>query len=301
MHEQRRPVHVGKEAGIRARPLRFEILGAPYDGGTVTNPGARHGPEILRTLAGLCDGHVTGSDTVTGRTVDYQIMNSGDVVPLNLHPMTARSVVYSAIGSAIRASIGRGNIPVLVGGDHAISAPAIQAVGVENAVDLVVLDAHLDAQRSATDGWAYLTHANFIDHVRNDVVEITLVGVRELVATPLFEDPQFRFVPPDRIAEHEWEWSHRPVYLSIDMDVLDPAYFPATGHPIPGGLATAEVLSTIRRLLAVRKLAAVDIVEVMPDPANDQLSALTMRAVLETIFYSTRIEEDDARPCIDEY
>jgi agmatinase len=277
--------------------LTHVVVGVPYDGGTMTNPGARHGAEIARSMSGSLP-ELPGEfvDPVTGHRLFVRLTaaDAGDIVPLSLHPGSTRSVVYRRIEEAVTSLTSAGLVPVLIGGDHSVTAPAVSAVGEFNGpVDLVVLDAHVDSAGVGLRGYAEMTHATFLDvaSVREVACTTTVLGVRELVPAAVFElHPRINVRGVDSLLAPLGARPGIPTYLSIDLDVLDPADFPSTGHPIPGGIRFRELETVVRRIARERDVLAVDIVEAMP--GDDQHTGLIISRLVEVLLAFSQIKKN---------
>lgn len=218
------------------------IIGAAVDLGSAAKPGARHAPEVLRrfsarTFSGTdAAGRITGIfDPVSGPSPlnGTAVSDIGDLFAVPDDPRRPRTTVYSSIEATVESVVCNGVRPLLIGGDHSVTSPAYLAVSKHVRADLVVFDAHLDADESGVDSFEQLTHANFLSHVMSlrPGIDVYVLGVREPVGRQLWPLPdRLRcFSLADGLA-HLSGMAPRDLYLSVDVDVLDPAFFPATGH-----------------------------------------------------------------------
>jgi agmatinase len=277
------------------------ILGAPFDEGTSFRPGARFGPRAIRIAEDTAD---PGSRPNMALGVDpfrvLRIVDHGDVeaVPSDLE--RSHALVREHVGAILSA----GALPVVLGGDHSLSSAMLQTLAERFGPDgysVVHFDTHADTAlelhgvvnshgtpfgRAVAEGW-----------LRGD--HIVQVGLRGAWPSPeefgWMREHGFRWHPMDEIDER----GLRPVvvdavahaqaraprtYLTVDIDVLDPAFAPGTGTPEPGGLSTRELLAAMRIVAAGLELCAMDLVEVSPpyDPAG--ITALAAhRVVLEVL------------------
>src|SRR5918992_409844 len=232
------------------------------------------------------------------RYVDVVDAGDANIVPAALdrgHAMIFRKVLEVA---------STGAIPIVLGGDHSITWPSASAVAQVRAprtIGIVHFDAHAD---TAHDDWGVL--AGHGTPMRR-LIESGAVDGRNFVQVGL----RGYWPPPDVFAwmrEHGMRWhlmteieergaevvidqaiaealdGPDAIYLSLDIDVIDPGMAPGTGTPEPGGMLTREVLRAVRRLCANVELAAMDIVEVAPPYDHADVTAMAAhRAALEAI------------------
>lgn len=242
------------------------LLGVPYDAGSTFRPGCRRGPGAIRDMAeSLSPCNERGED-LAGRGIDL-----GDL-ELPSTPADAWKQIEDAVGSILDA----GSVPFVLGGDHAVTVPAfVAAYNRHPDLSFLVLDAHPDLYPDY--GGDRYSHA-CVSHRLLDLdpalgKRMTQVGIR--ASNPLQKS----------VAEahgvktlHAWEVDDfqysvsGPVYLSIDIDVLDPAHAPGCGNPVPGGLSTRQLLNLLRSLDV--ELVGVDLVEVNPQLDTAGITAL---------------------------
>jgi agmatinase len=265
------------------------VLGIPFDSGVSYRPGARFGPQAVRAGSKLLRAYHPELDVEPWLT--HQVADAGDVA---CNPFNIAEAVTS-VQEAAGAALGRADRLVSIGGDHTIALPLLRAVhAVHGPVALVHFDAHLDTwdtyfgsplthgtpfRRASEEGLLALDHAAHVGirsslFGRDDLVEDRRLGF----ATVSTMDIARRGVDEaiDRVRERVGD---RPVYVSIDIDVLDPAHAPGTGTPEPGGLTTRE-LQLILRGLAGLRLVGADVVEVSPPYDHAELTALAAANVV---------------------
>ncbi len=288
-------------AEIRARGADVAIIGAPFDDAVSHRPGARFGPRAIRQ-ANYATGslhslqHPDGLEPLDVLTV----VDAGDanVVPARLE--RAHAEIYRKV----REVAASGAIPIVLGGDHSItwpSATAVAEVRRPRSVGIVHFDAHAD---TAPEDWGQLAgHGTPMRRLiesgaiqGRNFVQVGLRGywppvdVFEWMKTQgmrwhfmrEIEERGADAVIDDAIAEA----LDGPdlVYLSLDIDVIDPGMAPGTGTPEPGGMLTREVLRAIRRIVGSVELAGMDVVEVSPPFDHAETTAMAAnRAVLEAI------------------
>jgi agmatinase len=281
------------------RDVDVLIVGAPFDGGTSYRPGARFGPRAVRQASALTRGFhpEPGLDLFD----HLRCADGGDVatVPLSIDESLAR--IAARLEEIARA----GAVPAMVGGDHSVTLGALRALAkVHGPLGLVHFDAHSDTYGPA---WGFDVHHGTI--FRNAVEEgllrpseVIQLGIRGPLTEPhdlaFAEKSGFEIVSVDAIKrdldgarDRLTRFRHGgPVYVSFDLDCLDPAYAPGTGTPVPGGLTSYEALSLTRALVDI-PIVGLDVVEISPDhdpSGNTALLAATLLAQMLASLASTR-------------
>jgi agmatinase len=277
------------------------IIGAPFDGGTSHRPGARFGPQAIRLTDYLPhDGSRPHLALGVDPLVDLAVADAGDVeMPSGLMELSLQRL-EDAVHSVARA----GAIPVILGGDHTVTFP--DATGVARhvgwgRVSLIHFDAHADT--GDTQFGSLYGHGTPMRRliesgaVRGDrFLQIGLRGywpppdtldwmaqqrmrsfeMTEVVARGLDECLTEAFA----IATDDCD----AVFLSVDIDVVDPGLAPGTGTPEPGGLSSRQLLDAVRRIAMELPIAGIDVVEVAPPYDHAEVTAfLANRIVLETL------------------
>ena len=275
------------------------ILGAPFDEGVSYRPGTRFGPRAIRTAEDVAfpvaRPHMElGVDPYA----ELDIVDYGDIEVYSSDLVRSHGLLRQGVAEILAA----GAIPIVLGGDHSLSTPVLQALAEHHGAggySVVHFDTHADTgseEGEAPHGVPF--HRAVIDgHL--DGANIVQLGLRG--AWPWPEDFQwmreagFRWHTMAEIVERgigpvvreaiEHARSRAPrTYLTVDIDVLDPAFAPGTGTAEPGGLMTRELLWAVRTVASSLDLCAMDIVEVSPpyDPAG--ITAMAgHRVVLETL------------------
>ena len=257
---------------------RFVLFGVPFDRTTTFRSGARFAPTSVREASVNFEPDMP-EHGVNLREVPFHDM--GD-----LHEEgTADAMVASVEEEAMRI-VSASKFPIAVGGEHSISPPVVKAFGEE--VSAVIIDAHLDFN----DEYQGLKNSHACTHKRiEDVVgkgNVFAFGIRSWSRD---EDPEEALFA-DSYAIHEKgcrevfeqmlaKLSRDPVYLSLDIDGIDPAYAPGTGTPEPFGLTAFDVRYIINRLGS--RLVGFDVVEVCPPYDNGNTSMLAARFIREVI------------------
>lgn len=272
-----------------ARPDEVDIalVGVPFDGGVTNRTGARHGPREIRNQSSLVRRvhHVTGiSPFDLARVADC-----GDV-PVN--PLDLNETLDSIAGFMADVS-GAGAVPLTAGGDHLISLPILRGLATEAPLGLIHFDAHSDTYDSFF-GSRYNHGTPFRRAVEEGLLDpkrMIQIGVRGAIADAANYDfaraagirivfiEEFEERGPKALMEEARAIvGDRPIYVSFDIDVLDPSIAPGTGTPEIGGITTREAQMMIRRLARLNIVGG-DIVEVSPplDPTGaTALAAATL-------------------------
>ncbi len=249
------------------------VLGMPFDSGVSYRPGARFGPAHVRASSRLLRPY----NPATGAWpfADQQVADAGDVA---LNPFDVREALDAA-QAAVTALGADGTRVLSLGGDHTLALPVLRALAREHGpVAVVHLDAHLDTWD--TYFGAPYTHGTPFRRASEegllDLERCVHVGTRGplYAASDLEDDARLGFTVV-RADDYETDGVARavervlrrvedaPVYVSVDIDVLDPAAAPGTGTPEAGGLTSRELLRTLRGL-AGRRVVGADVVEVAP-------------------------------------
>ena len=250
------------------------LLGVPYDGGTTYRPGARLAPFEVRRVSALLQGyHPSHGIAVFDR---LSAMDGGNVAFPPFDAAAMRDCVESAIGAVLAA----GAVPFVVGGDHSVALPALRAVARRHGpVAVVHIDAHLDTSGPETWGEPFHHGTPFRNALQEGLVasgllhQVAIRGPRKdahdgepgaLHGARVYTIEDVADRGANAIAaEIRTALGRHPVYLSFDVDAVDPAFAPGTGTPVPGGLTSREALQLVRGLAGV-SLVGMDLVEVCP-------------------------------------
>lgn len=269
------------------------ILGVPFDGGTSFRPGARFGPmEVRKSSRHLRPAFHVELDVAPFQRV--QVVDAGDVA---CTPFSIDEAVAQIEAHAHEVQGGSGDRRVIaVGGDHTIALPMLRSVVRQHGpVALVHFDAHLDTWDTYFN--APVTHGTVFRRAFEEGLLAEDHSIHLGIRGPIYdkidlkEDADFGFKAIrasdfDRIgleaavAQVRERVGDTPVYLSIDIDVLDPAFAPGTGTPEAGGFSSRELLALLRSLGGLNLVGA-DVVEVAP--AYDHAEITTVAAA--TVVY----------------
>lgn len=270
------------------------ILGAPFDFGTQWRAGARFGPRAIREASTLFSfGHAGAydheDDAVYLDAVRMVDIGDADIV----HTDTVAS--HAAIEAGVRAILASGALPVVLGGDHSINIPCIDAFSDREPIHLVQIDAHLDfvdERHGVRNG-----HGNPMRRAAEKpwVTGLTQLGIRNVSSTAREGYDDARAMGSDILSVRQFRklgvegvLARIPVdkryYLTIDIDGFDPSIAPGTGTPSHGGFVYYEVLELIAGLAKRGSIVGIDLVEVAPDYDHTGTTAiLAAQLLLNTI------------------
>jgi agmatinase len=274
------PVEVGV-AGIEVDVVMF---GVPYDGGTTSRPGARFGPYHVRRMSALVERSHLGHRVDVFETV--HVVDGGNAMTPPFHPGAMRDVV-EGFTSAV---LDMGAVPFAVGGDHSVTLPILRSLAKRHGpLALVHVDAHADTSHDSMSNERFRHGTPIRQAIDEGLVapgKLFQIGLRGAGHSGdgqrLGDDFGARRVSADAVAdlgapgiarEICSSIGGRPTYLSFDIDAVDPAFAPATGTPVPGGLSSREALAFVRGLAGV-DLVGMDLVEVCPEIDRADITSL---------------------------
>ncbi|HUG14601.1 MAG TPA: agmatinase family protein [Thermomicrobiales bacterium] len=271
------------------------ILGAPYDGGATFRPGTRFGPQAMRRISSLTRGY----NPTMGVDLDEQltIVDAGDisVIPSNLEK------TFDQIAKAVSYAAEREVFPIVLGGDHAIGYPDVRGLApyIDGNIGIIHFDRHSDLSEYALDermhGSPFFHATNIPNAPATNLVQIGIGGwtssrdgmkiARDRQATVITMSDVDRY-GVNRVIEYALEiaWKNaKAVWISFDVDSVDPAFAPGTGTPVPGGFLPREVLAMIGGI-AREGLAGMEVVEVSPPyDVSDITALLGVHAILDCL------------------
>jgi agmatinase len=280
------------------------LVGVPFDSGVSYRPGARFGPAAVRAGSKMLRPYHPALDVEPWNVM--QVADAGDIAA---NPFSISEAI-AAIESAAREILGRAGALVAIGGDHTIALPLIRATADRHGpLALVHFDAHLDTWDTYF-GEPYTHGTPFRRAVEEGLLDLDCsahVGIRSplYARSDLSDDAALGFeivsaadvalggvaAASERIRRRV---GPRPVYVSIDVDVLDPAHAPGTGTPEPGGLTSRELQLLLRAMDGLNVVGA-DVVEVAPAYDHAELTALAAAGMAYEVLglLARRIQ----RPC----
>ncbi len=251
----------------------IKIVGVPFDSGVTYRPGARFGPSAIRQASRLLRPYNPAQKIDVFQTV--QVADCGDI---SANPFNIEEAIEAVSNHASQLIAGNSRL-ITLGGDHTISLPLLRAMHARHGrIALVHFDAHLDTWN--TYFGAPYTHGTPFRRAFEEGLlaeeSCMHIGIRGPLygSSDLVEDAGlgFQVITTDMVAEMGPKEvaaqiirrvGNSPLYLSLDIDVMDPAFAPGTGTPEAGGLSSREVLTIIRALSGL-DLVGGDVVEVSP-------------------------------------
>jgi agmatinase len=288
---------------LRAGEIDVAVLGVPWDSTATGRSGTNHGPLAIRACdykGGYGRAHFS-LDTHVDAFAELKMCDYGDA-PIKVGNTAA---TFEGIRKFVGTVVDAGAIPVILGGDHAITWPCATAVADHyghGKVGIVHFDAHADTGPDSPGSLA--SHGTPMRHLiesgavpGKNFVQVGLRGYwpdQETLDWMDERDMRTHFMAEinrdgfDKVLERAVDEaldSADHLYISLDIDVADPAFAPGTGTPEPGGLTSGNVLTAVRRLAAEVGIVGMDVVEVSPpyDDRGEITALLANRAVREAM------------------
>lgn len=304
------------KAPLVSQPTRTHgevaVFGVPFDAGTTARTGARFGPRAIREASTMYAYFSPGERVYDGETGTWildgvRLVDAGDV---DIPPMAPVDLYHRRVGDRTAALARSGLLPVALGGDHSITYPILRGLAAARQTapfHLVQLDTHMDYWDD--EGGQLYTHASSIirAHEEGLVASVTQIGIRGLHTVRdnvelarrrgvrTFWCEQARRAPAAELVAHIAPGE--AVYLTLDVDVLDPAIAPGTGTPEPGGFSYYEAKSIMRAVAQRGRLIGLDVVEVSPPYDLAQTTAQhAARLILDTLGAAFAGPTDPRRP-----
>jgi agmatinase len=247
----------------------YVVLGVPFDVTSTYRTGARFGPNAIRQAS-------LNIETYSFRSgVDIEDSRIHDLGDLHVSTDTKKTLDRTAL--VVKEIVDVGKIPVVIGGEHTITLGVVAGFGSKaQKTALVSFDAHLDLRNKFMD--LKLSHTTFMRRINEELkpAKIFEIGTRAVCREELayakkakiefFTAQQIRKEGSGKVAEKLKEKlaEYKSLYLSVDMDVLDPAYAPAVQNPEPEGLETQTLLDIVRSICD-KSVVGFDVVEVAPN------------------------------------
>ncbi len=269
------------------------IVGAPMDDLVTDTPGARFGPRAIRTARPTASYHL---EEKIDWTEVLRVVDFGDAPITPTDPVASHRVIEETVLEALRA----GTLPIVLGGDHSVTEPDLRACArtLGGPLGLVHFDTHTDT--ASEQFGRELSHGTpmyrLVEQGHVDPRRYVQIGLRGWWP----EAPEFEWQAEKGITSlfmHDvrdlgiGEVVRRaieivgpgPVFLTVDIDVLDPAFAPGTGTPEPGGMTTMDLLWACRTIATELELVGVDVVEVLPLGIEDLTALAANRVVREVL------------------
>lgn len=290
---------------LRAGQIDVAIGGVPWDGTQATRSGTNLGPMHIRMADYLWGGGGDGRPHLHTRVDPFEHLKMADYGDAQVLP-GAIEFSFDNMKSFVGEILAGGATPIILGGDHAITWPNVTALAEHygyGKVGVVHFDAHADTA-PVMPGQLTSHGAPMRQLIESGAVKgknFVQIGLRGYWPGPdvveWMEEQQMRthFMAEiqrhgfstvlERAVDEALDGSPDHLFISLDVDVADPAFAPGTGSPEPGGLTSAEVLWAVRRLAAEVGIVGMDVLEVAPpyDVGNNITALFAHRAVLEAL------------------
>jgi len=257
------------------------IVPVPYDGTSTWLKGADKGPAALLEASANME--------------VYDVETDSEVHKVGIHTMPAvmenssPEVMVDAVYSRVKELLKKKKFPIVIGGEHSVSIGAIQAVASHfNDLTILQFDAHAD-MRQEYEG-SKNNHACVMARAR-EVAPIVQVGIRSMSVEEREDIQPDRVFYASHIHEHK-TWMYellnkltRNVYITIDLDVLDPSIMPSTGTPEPGGLLWYQILEILKTVSEQVNIVGFDVVELRPLKENKAPDFLASKLIYTLLTY----------------
>jgi len=252
------------------------ILGCPYDGSASFRPGARFGPAAIRKASW---GIETFSPYFQRDLSQCSIHDMGD---LEL-PLGEKKISLGLIRKALRKILSRKKFPILLGGDHLITLPIIEEIlPITPQLHLLQIDAHTDLRDDYLG--EFLCHSTVMKKVVDllDGDRLFQIGIRSGTEEEFKLARKMRSIvslDPGSLSSMIKRLRNQPVYITLDLDVIDPSLLSGVGTPEPGGFSFKELISLLKKLQSLHVIGF-DMVELTPDYDPTQISSVTASVIL---------------------
>ncbi len=269
------------------------IVGAPFDDLVSDRPGARFGPRAIRAASCPPGPHL---ETKVDAFAELRIADFGDAPVIPADPERSHEAIEATVSQVLTA----GAMPVTLGGDHSITRADVRACAVHGPLGIVHFDTHTDTGEHVFG--VENSHGTFMRHLLDQghvdgrrYVQIGLRGywpgeaefawqAQRGITSLFMHDVRDRGIT--EITRRAIEAvGPGPAFLTVDVDVLDPAFIPGTGTPEPGGMTPGELLLAVRTIATELELVGIDVVEVIPTAVGsaDISSLVADRIVREAL------------------
>lgn len=270
------PPFLGSQASQHPRVI---LLGAPLDCTETFRPGTATAPERIRAVSDSIESY---SHALDRDLTELRFVDRGDL-PLSGLDLDA---ALDEIQRSVEEESAECGLVVLLGGEHTLTLAGVRALQVSHP-DLAVLhlDAHLDLIQQYEG--RRVSHATVLRRIGDELGlgQIVQLGVRSGTRQEFLDATECRYSSPAlSLPRHIFDWlRERPVYVSLDIDVLDPAHAPGVGNPEPGGPTFSELLNLLYALRSLR-VVGLDLVEVLPSVDHgDNTSVAAAKLLREAI------------------
>ena len=266
---------------------RYAVLPVPYEGTVSYRPGTAAGPAAILEASR----QVELFDEELGR----ELASPGVATLPPVAPAASPAEQMLRVKEAARPIVRAGRFLLTLGGEHSITAPLVELYAARySSLSVLQVDAHADLRDSY--GGSRHSHACVMRRVLEITPRLCQVGVRSYSLAERLACPQevAAFITPQVIAR-DVNWIDRvmgrlgeDVYVTVDMDALDPSIAPGVGTPEPGGLSWRQVQRLLRRIAEEREVVAADVVETCPIPGQNLTQFVAARLAYKIIAYTQR-------------
>ena len=275
------------DASAELAEARYVVLGVPFDRTTSFRPGARFGPDSIRQHSWNFESYDLETGVDLSEVPIHDLGNAGE--------FGNASDMVESVREELKPIYAAHQIPIILGGDHACSPPCVEAYPEGPSLGVLYIDAHMDFRSS------YLGDRRSHACSSRRIVEkvgarnVVVLGVRSVSREEVDDNKEIgmAFVTAHEVAQEGIESAMQRalnmlktdrVYISLDIDAIDPAYAGGTGTPEPFGLTPRDVKYAIGQVAP--RLAGMDIMEVSPHYDSGNTSALAARLAREAIVRS---------------
>jgi agmatinase len=270
---------------------RVAIVPVPYDGTSTWLKGADKGPEaIIQASANM---------ELYDIETDSEVYRKGIFTDRPIEQKLSPEYMVKAVKERVRHHIQKDRFTVVIGGEHSVSVGSVMAhVERYNDITVLQLDAHCDL-RDEYEGSKY-NHACVMARIR-ELCPIVQVGIRSMDSCEKeFLDKSRVFFAED--IHNNTRWVNevaaklpQQVYVSIDLDVLDPSIMSSTGTPEPGGLLWYDVLALLRAICNQKNVVGFDVVELCPDSRNRAPDFMAAKLIYKLLSYKFVAKKEPQR------
>lgn len=256
----------------------FGIIGAPFDSTTTYKPGARFGPKTVREASYNFERY----NIILRKTLDANIYDFGDIDVIHGNFKKTSQLIESSVSELLKMDI----TPVVIGGEHTISCGVLKAMDIED-ITIIHFDAHMDLRDDYMS--EKYSHATVMRRIMDlNPKEMIQIGIRSCFEEELSfaDENNIKYFTAHEVNENIKKIEDTikkvkgPIYLSVDIDVLDPAYVPSVGTPSPCGLNPFQIERLIYAFKG-KEVVGFDLVEVSSTGIGDITSFNGAKAIYD--------------------
>ena len=276
---------------------KIVLIPVPYDGTSTWQKGANNGPDAFL--------HASENMELYDIETDSEVYKKGIYLAPAIEDMNTPDEMVDNVHSTVKSYIQKKRFVTIFGGEHSISIGAIRAFN-ECYEDLTVLhiDAHADLRKSY-EGTAF-NHACAM-YEASQTTNLIQVGIRSMDKVELTAmDQDKTFFAHEMVEDDNWmqdalDLTTKNVYISFDLDALDPSIMPSTGTPEPGGLLWYETLDFLRQVFNTCNVVGFDIVELCPNEIQKESDFLAAKLYYKMLSYKFQDNEDSSDDDVEQF